>query len=154
MITQVKLITDQEEIEAIYSYIKKFPLDYPNYFDWLEKCKEELEAGYKKGFYARNSEQKIIGSIIFQPHKQEKQILEIKSMRVSPEYQRRRVGSILYNLVEEYAYENRFGKIQVDAHADNSSIIQFFATKGFNIEAQESLYSPSKMEVILSKTLK
>ena len=66
---QVQILTGEGNIERLYNFIRQFPLDYPDYFEWLQKCKRELELGYKKAFYVTNSNGEIIGSIIFQPHK-------------------------------------------------------------------------------------
>jgi len=50
MIHKIQLLTDPEEVQRLYEFIRRFPLDYPDYFQWLEKCKRELELGYKKYF--------------------------------------------------------------------------------------------------------
>ena len=78
MIISPTLLTDPEEITRVYGFVKQFPLDYPNYSLWLEKCRRELELMYKKAFYTSDNSENIIGSVIFQRHKQERSILEIK----------------------------------------------------------------------------
>lgn len=151
MIHRIQLLTEPEEISRLYEFLKQFPLDYPDYSRWLEKCKRELELGYKKAFYATNSNGRIIGSIIFQPHKQERQILELKNLRVDPSYEQKGAGSLLESLASLYADENGFKRIQCDAHADNP-VVLFMQKKGYVIEAKESLYT-AKKESILVKDL-
>lgn len=146
-------IKEPNEIQEVYDFIKSFPLSYPDYNLWVEKCRKELESGYKKGFYAKDFNM-VIGSVIFQMHKQDKSILEIKNFRVLQEYANKGIGSGLYKLTEEYAKKENFEKVQVDAHFDNNLTIKFLLNKGFLIIKKEALYTPLKLEIILSKELK
>lgn len=94
MIDQLELLTDSEKVQTLYNFIKQYPLDYPNYVVWLDKCKQQLETGDKKAFYATNKDS-IIGSVIFQRHKEESSVLEVKNFRVSEKYSKKGVGSAL-----------------------------------------------------------
>jgi len=146
----IKLANSSKEIMEIYRYIKSFDLGYPNYNEWVKKCKKELESDYKKAFYyKKNSE--MNGVIIFQPHKKEKSILEVKNFRVSSVNKKEGVGLKLYNFMEEYAKKQNFRIIQSDTH--NNEMIDFLLKKGFKIIGKETLYSPSQTETILQKNL-
>lgn len=151
MIHKIQLLTNSEEIQGVYDFIKQFPLDYPDYFQWIEKCRSELQLGYKHSFYATNSGGQVIGSIIFQPHKQDKQILELKNLRVGLQFEQQGIGSLLEALTELYAKEQGYKRIQGDAHPENS-VIDFMKKRGYRIEAQESLYT-AKKEAILVKDI-
>lgn len=147
----IKLENTPKEIMKIYQYIKSFNLNYPNYNAWVEKCKKELESNYKKAhYYTRNSD--ILGIIIFQPHKKEKNILEIKNFGVSSPNKKKGVGSRLYDSVEQYAKKQKFKKIQIDTH--DNEMIDFLLKKGFKIMKKEALYSSSQIETILQKNFK
>ena len=50
MFYRVELIKNPDEIKRLYEFIRRFPLDYPGYESWLEKCFRELNEGYKKAF--------------------------------------------------------------------------------------------------------
>ncbi len=145
------LNTNPEEVKRICDFIRQFPLDYPDYFVWMEKCKRELELGYKKAIYSVGFDGRIIGSAIFQQHKQESKVLELKNLRVDPSCEQHGIGTLLTSSMELYAQEKRFKRILVDTHQGNSAI-EFLQKRGYNIEAQESLYSAEK-EVILCKDL-
>lgn len=147
-----KLITGPDEIKKVYEFIKQFPLDYPDYGRWLEKMKRELELRYKSGFFVTNKKG-VIGSIIFQPHKQDSSVLELKNLRVLPSYEKKGIGAKLLKLAEDYAIEKGFKKLQGDAHEDNFKVIRFMLKHGFRRESKENLYLPSKIEVILSKEI-
>ena len=141
----------KQEIIKIYQYIKSFSLSYLDYNKWIKKCKEELESNYKKAFYYKK-DLDIGGVIIFQPHKKEKSILEMKNFRVSPVNKNKGIGLLLYKSVEQYAKKQNFKIIQGDTH--NNEMINFLLEKGFKIIKKERLYSPSQIEIILQKNLK
>ena len=66
MLYSVGLVKDPSEIRKLYDFIKRFPLDYPGYESWLEKCFRELNGGYKKAFVCM-VDSTIIGEVIFRP---------------------------------------------------------------------------------------
>ncbi len=146
----IKLASSSEEIVKIYQYIKSFNLNYPDYDEWIKKCKRELEFGYKKAhYYERGSD--MLGVIIFQPHKKEKNVLEIKNFRVSSPNKKKGIGSILYDSIEQYAKNQNFKIIQIDTHTNE--MIDFLLKRDFKIIEKEALYSPSQIETILQKIL-
>ena len=149
---RLKLIESSEEIARVYDFLKAFPLEYPNYSNWLKKCRKELKEGHKSGFYAKISS-KIIGSIIFQKHKQQPSVLEIKNLRVAGEYKNKGVGTQLLDLTEELAKKKNFKGVQIDTHSENIDMINFLLKRGFKIEKQEPLYNPKKQETILHKKI-
>ena len=152
MLFEIKLLKNSDEINRLYNFIKQFPLDYPDYGLWLKKCKRELEIGYKKAYTAIDIDNnKILGSIIFQPHKKEKSILEIKNLRVDPNFTGKNIGSILQTMVEFYASQHNFKRIQGDVHSNNPTL-EFLISQGLKVEAEETLYSKTT-EVILYKDL-
>jgi len=152
MIQKVHLVKDEEEINRLYEFIKKLPLDYPGYLDWAEKCFRELQLGYKKAFvYKPNGH--IVANLIFQKHKKDPKIIELKNGRVEKHYQRKKLFTLLYKAVEEYARKNNFLKIVGDTHKDNIPVLKTLKELGFNIEAEQPLYERGKLEIILSKEL-
>jgi len=153
MIYQVSLLTDQNEIQRLYEFIKQYPLDYPDYFAWLEKCYRELQMGNKKAVVCVNNE-RIIANLIFQQHKRDPKSLELKNGRVDERLRRQKIFTRLYEVVEQYARENGFLRIVADTHTDNQPVIATFEDLGFVIEAEGNLYRKDKLEVILSKLLK
>ena len=147
----IKLAESKKEIEDIFQYINDLDLDYPNYKEWIQECKRELEIGYKKAFYSEK-DLEINGVIIFQPHKKNKNILEIKTFWVSPQSRKQGIGLSLFNLIEEYATKNKFKIIQIDTH--NNELINFLLKRNLEIVGKENLYSPPQEETILQKIIK
>jgi GNAT superfamily N-acetyltransferase len=151
MIEQIKLLSDPKEIQKVYAFVKQFPLDYPDYFQWLEKCRRELELGYKHAFYVINSKGLIIGSIIFQQHKRDGKILEIKNLRVDPQFEQQGLWSLLEAMTELYARDQGYRRIQGDAHPENL-VVDFMQKRGYKVESQATLYT-AKKEIVLVKDL-
>ncbi|MBI5871803.1 GNAT family N-acetyltransferase [archaeon] len=152
MIEQLKLLTDSEEVRKVYEFIKQYPLGYPDYFVWLKKCRRQLKIREKKCFYA-SSRGHIIGCFIFQRHRKEPSVLEVKNFRVSEEHSRKGVGSALEIILCSYGRTNNFKRIRVDTHHNNFPMIQFLIKRGYTLEGEEKLYMPDTAEVILYKDL-
>lgn len=151
-ISTIKLITDPAEIQQLYDFIRRFPLDYPNYDGWVQQCYEELCLGTKKALVCK-LEGVIIGNLIFQKHKREPRVLELKNGRVEPQYRRRRIMSRFLKNIEEFARNNGdYNRIIADTHTGNLPVIKTLERAGFRIEAEENLYN-QKQEVILIKDL-
>lgn len=147
--SQPTLITDPEEIRVLYEFIQSQPLNYPRYEEWVKKCIRELEIGYKKALvYGVNGS--IRANLIFQRHKQDPHVLEIKNCRVDPNFRRQGIFTSLVRAVEQYAKLHRFQRITVDTHSDNVSFIEAAKKLGFRVDAQEHLYGAS-LETILIK---
>jgi len=151
MIQKVELIKDSEQVNQLYEFIKKMPLDYPDYNLWVEKCKRELELGNKKGLVIRDQD-KIIAEMIFQPHKDDNKILEIKSARVDENYRGRGYFGIFLAEAEKYARKNGLKRIMIDCHSDQMKIVETTLKYGFSLESNEKLYN-DKLESILVKDI-
>jgi len=152
MIEEIRLISDQKEIKQLYEFIKRKPLDYPGYLDWLEKCKRELELGCKKAF-AYFAKDQIVANIIFQRHKKDPLVLELKNGRVDEGYSGRGVFRKLIDEVENYAKNEGFKRIVGDCHIENVEVIQVLEKLGFRVESAEKLYEKTRVESVLAKEL-
>ncbi len=133
-------------------FIKRSPLNYPEYEKWLEKCSKELKLRNKRGVYICDNEE-VVGGIIFQQHKRDSSALEIKNFRVSAEYRKRGVGSKLLEEAEKYARENGFLVMQIDTHEENHHLIKFLKKRKFYENSRGYLYTTKTLEVILRKKL-
>lgn len=149
---EIALVTDPGEIKRLYAFIKAQPLDYPNYDAWVEKCLQELQAGVKHALVARTNEL-ILANVIFQTHKQEPRILEVKNCRVDISYRGKGIFTKLMVAVEEYAREKGYQRIIVDAHTSNIPFIKAAERTGFRKDGEEPLYN-EKLETILVKDIK
>uniref|UniRef100_UPI003216E6EF GNAT family N-acetyltransferase n=1 Tax=uncultured Draconibacterium sp. TaxID=1573823 RepID=UPI003216E6EF len=60
-----------------------------------------------------------------------KQALRIYSIAVLPEYRNKGIGIVLLNHVKNMASEKEYGKILIEVHVKNSSLIEWYKTNGF-----------------------
>lgn len=144
------LITDPEEIRELYKFIKSRPLGYPDYLIWVEKCFRELQIGEKKAVAYRVNG-KIVANLVFQRHKEDGRLLELKNGRVDEAYMGRGIFAELLRETESYARDNGFLRIICDTHDEN--VTQVFQALGYRIECRESLYEPGMLETILVKDI-
>ncbi|MEK6816644.1 MAG: GNAT family N-acetyltransferase [Nanoarchaeota archaeon] len=149
----IRLLSGREEADILRNFLSKFPLDYPDYFSWLDRCRPELESGQKKAYYAYRSDSGIVGSIIFQVHKQQSHILEVKNLRVAQEFRGNGIGSVLEFMAEHYGRESGLKEIQADTHVDNREAISFLVKMGYYVLGRQCLYTNSREEMVLSKPL-
>ncbi len=115
----------------------------------MKKCIRELEIGYKKALVYR-ANGSIRANLIFQRHKQDPDVIEIKNCRVDQNFRRQGIFTSLLRAVGQYAKIHRFKRITVDTHSDNTSFIEASKKLGFRVEAQEQLYGAG-LETILVK---
>jgi len=146
-----EILTDREEVGRLFAHIQQIPLDYPQYSEWLKKCRREVELGYKTAIVTRNEQEAIVGSLIVQRDKKDWLILEPKNLIINSRYNQQGVGSQLINTLEAYARENCFKKIRGDIHEDNP-LKEFLIKRRFKIGARETLYS-AETELIICKDL-
>ena len=79
---EIKTLGDQRDLGLLLRFLESQPLKYPNYRDWVYNvCKAELYIGYKSAYVAWN-DGKIVGDLIFQPHKNLPRTVELKNLRI------------------------------------------------------------------------
>ena len=74
-------LQDMKQLRELVDFIHLQDLGYPRYHDWVAKAESELFSGYKGAIIAY-SESRVVGNLIFQPHKGISTLLEIKNLRV------------------------------------------------------------------------
>ena len=126
------------ELKTLIDFLWAQNLGYPNYDDWVLRALGELDDGYKKAIIAYD-DNVIVGSIIFQPHKELSGIREIKNLRVSPHCRSRRFGSFLLRQCEWFESQT-FHSLLCDFRADQEEVERLLVDEGFRIVSVRSLY--------------
>ncbi len=139
-------------MQRLYNFLRQYPLDYPDYAFWLEKCRRELEIGYKKAFVCRQ-DGAVAANLIFQRHKDDPLVLEIKNSRVEPHCRNQGIFRSLIECTETYAIGQRFKRIVCDCHIENAVVIEAMKSLGFRIECAEELYEKGRLEAVLVKEI-
>lgn len=114
--------------------------DYPDYHDWLERIEPELATGTKRHMACRWNGA-LAGIIVWQRHKRNPALLELKNLTVRPEFSRRHVGSFLLRQAEAEG-QQEFGSLAVvcDAKQRNRAVLSFLAHSGYQARTIANLY--------------
>ncbi len=150
-----QLVTSRDEIADVYNFLNRpeFVLNYPGFSDWLQKAREETLAGIKKSYIVRNESGVVIGASVFQQHKSDSHLIELKTRRVDPQLSRKGIGLALVGAMESYALAHNYKGLIVDTHAQNTVSLGSLQKAGFVEIARENLYSRDISEVVLLKNL-
>jgi len=128
---------------------------YPDFLYWLDKVEYELENQTKRGLFCYvNSE--LIGSVIFQRHKTNKDYLEIKNLTISPNHKKRFIASFLLRNAEIEG-KRLFNSTNCicDAKANNINITTFLLKHHYTISGMTDLYNiKSGIDNVFIKPLK
>ena len=114
--------------------------DYPDFFDWAQKTHSELKSDVKRAIiaFSRNN---IIGAVVYQRHKKDKNALEIKNLTVRPDARGRYIASFLLKNAEvEGTREFRPQFITCDTKAKNLEIMHFLLKHHYRIVGKNDLY--------------
>ena len=144
---------DERDILKVVEFIGRQPLSYKSYFDWVEKTKAELLAGYKKVILA-SSDGVLAGNLIFQPHKDfPGTFLELKNLRVHEKLRERYFGVFMLKQAEVEARGKYDGMI-CDVHSDNYPMISLLRFMRYEELLRAPIYDKNSEEIIFGKTFR
>jgi ribosomal protein S18 acetylase RimI-like enzyme len=113
---------------------------YPDEFDWAEKAYEESRIGVKRHMVLFDHEQ-IVGTVIYQRHKTEPHVLEIKRFSIEPSARGRDLASALLTNTEIEGMRE-FGTTVVRGDSKmKSGINGFLIRKGYRRIGIDDLYA-------------
>jgi ribosomal protein S18 acetylase RimI-like enzyme len=136
--------------DLLFSYVAGQDLNYPGYHDWTHRAYFEIEIGYKTGIIAL-SNRVVVGDAIFQPHKTQKRVRELKNMRTHPDLRRRGFARFMLRQVEQGLGKD-FDMILCDVPETETATIEFMESCGYRRVAKLNLYSDERREVVMVKT--
>jgi ribosomal protein S18 acetylase RimI-like enzyme len=114
--------------------------DYPDFLDWAQRMHRELKRESKHAIVAL-AQGNVVGSVIYQRHKQYTDTLEIKNLTVRPDARGRYIASFLMRNAElEGARELGVQTVVCDAKADNLSVRYFLLKHHYRIAGRHDLY--------------
>jgi len=131
-------------------------VDYPDHQVWLDKTEAQIASGKKRAFLAYNGIEPI-GSVVYQRHEQQPDVLEIRSISVVPESNGRYVGSFILRNTEIEGAANDFpgvDTVMVDTKVSNTEMIDFLLKHGYVVVEITDLYQQGAgLDAVLTKTL-
>ncbi|MCW3787412.1 GNAT family N-acetyltransferase [Plebeiibacterium sediminum] len=120
---------EPEDLSFLFELEKKaFPL-------FQQNSKESLRKGIKSSFQEiliaelKNKIKTSIGSVVLFKYKN---TLRLYSIAIIKEFQNKGLGDYLLKHVIEYANQNNFERIVLEASANNNKLIEWYKNKGFN----------------------
>jgi ribosomal protein S18 acetylase RimI-like enzyme len=143
---------DVKQLKGLISFLAKQDLNYPRYDDWVQKTEYELDSGYKKAILAF-SEGKLVGNLIYQKHKEIPEFLELKNLRIHPDFRMRDFGRFMLKQAE-VENSGKYDAIICDCHSEQSEIIRFLQSCNYIPIKSIPLYDKNTLEVVLTKFMK
>ena len=139
------------DLKRLIDFLIKQDLGYPGYEDWVQRAEYEIDVGYKVPILAFSGN-KLVGDVIYQPHKQLPRVREIKNIRVHPALRGRAFAHFMLKQAE-VENQDQYDALLVDARADQKDIIALLLHEGYVPLGQRALYDSNAVDVIMVKTL-
>ncbi len=144
-------VEDKKDLEKLIKWIRPQGLNYPNWYSWVNKSFFEILSGYKKAIIVE-SNNLVLGSIIYQTHKENKWLLEIKNARISPRFWNKYCGSFLFKQVEVET-KGKYGAIICDLKSNQKGVFNFLLRQGYIPFGERALYDNHNPDIIMVKPL-
>lgn len=144
-----KDISSTADISLVKDFMIEQSLGYPNYEAWVERASHEMDAGYKQAVMAFYNG-KMVGDIVFQPHKEIDKILEIKNIRVHEEVRGRNVANFMLKQIE-FNFKNKYDAFIVDAPKEKQDIKGLLLSTGYVPIVSVPLYSNQSVDIIYAR---
>lgn len=152
---EIRRVEDDVDLKHLRRFMLAQPQFYPNHGDWIDgKCLPRIEEGRAVGWIAL-VDGKIAGDAVFQ-RLDEPNKIEIKNLRIDPDYRKRDIGHFLLRQVEVEGMaftDTEPGSLTIvtDVSTPNFSGVEFFVRNGFHIAGMDELYVPGQAEYLLQK---
>lgn len=149
---QFATLQNTRQLKELVNFIAAQDLSYPHYQRWVQKAEHELSIGYKSAILAYSGG-RLVGDLIFQPHKLASSLLEVKNLRIHPELRERNFARFMFRQLEVESREN-YDALVGDVRAGQKGIITFLSSLGFQSVVSVPLYEDSMPDVTMVKFLK
>jgi GNAT superfamily N-acetyltransferase/predicted transcriptional regulator len=143
-------ILDEDEVAQLRDLlVPKLRNDYPNFEQWLKKAQDEILEGARIAIGIWK--EKLIASSIVKLTAS--RTAELKSFFVDDDFRDQGYGNRLFEETEMQCRKAGVARVITDTYTENTSIVEFFISKGFLVAGREDLYGNGRYSYILSKTL-
>lgn len=144
-------LQERKDLQELVNFLILQDLGYPNYDDWVGRTEHELDKGYKSVILAFSWRQ-LVGDLIYQPHKQVSCFLELKNLRVHPQFRDRKFAELMLRQAE-VENKNKYDAIICDAPANYQRMIKFMESQGYDVFTTLPLYNKNSPDVVMLKFL-
>lgn len=146
-----RIAETEKDIFKLIDFMRKQDLNYPNYQDWVSKSELEVKMGWKTGIIAISNGY-VIGNVIWQPHKEIKEVREIKNLRIHPEFRERYFARFLMKQAE---VENKdYSILMLDLredHPDKNPLVYMLTSTDYKKNQVTNLYEPDIKDIVMIK---
>lgn len=120
--------------------------DYPDFEEWLQRAHAQLKSEEKRAVLALSGGD-IVGAVIYQRHRRDAGVLEIKNVSVRPDARGRHVASFLLRNAEvEGAADFSCLSATADTKAGNFAMRSYLVRNGYSLSGGLDLYGLSSGE--------
>jgi len=148
---EFRTVETRRDLTRLLGFIKKQDLHYPRYRDWIDKTEAEIEMGWKTGVIAL-SNGRVVGDIIWQPHKEITGIREIKNLRIHPSARERYFAKFLMKQAE--AEIRDYHALMLDLredHPEKRPLMYMLVSMGYEKLYAVNLYDPNVGDIVMVK---
>jgi GNAT superfamily N-acetyltransferase len=149
----IKSVEDQRELLQLEGFLHSQQLWYPDYHDWVKRTSLEIDSGYKQAIVAWGRRGDVLGDMVFQPHKQLPKTMELKNMRVNPNFRREGLASFLIRQAESEARKQGFERCIADADSRLKDVAGMMRYLGYQVIMSQSLYTEDNLDLVFTKEL-
>ena len=135
------------DLRSLASFLWAQNLGYPRYDEWVDRAVTELDAGYKTAILAID-DGRMVGNVIFQPHKEIAGIREIKNLRVDESVRDRRFGSFLLRQAEWFD-SGTYDFLMADFRANKRDIERLMLSEGYQVVETKSIYDEGMDKIVI-----
>ncbi|MBD3259814.1 hypothetical protein GF371_04270 [Candidatus Woesearchaeota archaeon] len=145
-----RLADSTNDISLLIDFLSLQDLGYPKYQDWVQRAEQELYGGQKTGILAF-SNNRLVGDLVFQPHKELPRTRELKNIRVHPKLRGRYFANFMLRQAEIEGRDD-YDLILCDARTDQHAMINLLRISGYVPIATVQLYDGNAEDVVMAKS--
>ena len=146
-------IETNADISVLMDFMGKQALSYPDYDTWLQKIEPEFYNGSKNAVLAF-SDNKLVGDLVYQPHKSLVRSLELKNLRIHPDLRRRDFSHFMLKQIETEARNSgKYDQIISDTRASQEDVLRAFSFAGYQEIERIALYDSNEEDVLVVNPL-
>lgn len=144
---------DRKDLDSLFKFNRQYPMGYPGFMDWSLRVIDEILSGWKKAILGF-SEDYLVSSLIFQPHKVfPENFLEIKSARADESIWSRYF--IVFSLRQvEIESREKYDFIICDYRSDRKDVANLLNFMGYKELLKIPLYEKNVEDIVAVKSLK
>lgn len=135
-------------LKRLIDFISKQDLKYKGYQDLVQRAEYELDIGFKHAILAF-SWNRLVGDLIYQPHKNLTGFLELKNLRISPDI---RIRDFAHFMLRQVEAENKGDAIICDLRPSEHEAMKLLFASGYTPIGAKSLYDKNNEDIVMIKT--